>query len=144
VSNRPFDDLSQPRIWLEALAFAATLQMREAGSVELVSSDVLQFENSRNPFLHRRTWVSFYLSLAVKYQELNASIHERAEGLERQGLGSVDALHLACAEKARAGYFITCDDRIIKRYRGEALKVMNPVNFVINEVIDNDGDQDGY
>ena len=63
--------------------------------------------------------------------------------MKSQGLGSVDALHLACAEKARAEYFITCDDRIIKRYRGRKLKVMNPVNFVINEVIDNDGNQDG-
>lgn len=134
VYNRPFDDLSQPRIWLEALAFAVILQMREASSVELVNSDVLEFENSRNPFLHRKTWVSFYLSLAAEYQESDESIRKRAQGLENQGLGPVDALHLACAEEARAEYFITCDNRIIKRYRGEALKVMNPVDFVIEEV----------
>jgi len=140
VYNRPFDNVSQPRIWLEALAFAAILQMREAGSVKLVNSDVLEYENSRNPFLHRKTWVSSYLSLAVAYQELDDSIRMRAQSLEKQGLGSVDALHLACAEKATARYFITCDDRIIKRYRGEALKVMNPVDFVINEVIDDDRD----
>jgi len=29
VKNRPFDDLSQPRIWLEALAFAIIFQMAE-------------------------------------------------------------------------------------------------------------------
>ena len=40
-----------------------------------------------------------------------------------------------------AEYFITCDDRIIKRYQGEALKVINPVNFVISEVIGDGGDQ---
>ena len=143
VYNRPFDDVSQPRIWFEALAFAAILQMRESGSVELVNSDVLEYENSRNPFLDRKTWVNSYLSLAGIYQEVDDSIRIRAQGLESQGLGSVDALHLACAEESKAEYFITCDDQIIKRYRGKGLKAMNPVNFVINEVIDDDKDQDG-
>ena len=74
VYNRPFDDVSQPRIWFEALAFAAILQMRESGSVELVNSDVLEYENSRNPFLDRKTWVNSYLSLAGIYQEVDDSI----------------------------------------------------------------------
>jgi len=141
VYNRPFDGLSQPRVWLEALAFAVILQMLESGSVELVSSEVLEFENSRNPFSHRRVGVSFYLSLAKDYQELDESIRKRARVLESQRLEPLDALHLACAEEAEAEYFITCDERIIKRYQGEALKVMNPVNFVISEVIGDGGDQ---
>jgi len=61
--------------------------------------------------------------------------------LEGQGLEPVDALHLACAEEAKAEYFITCDDRIIKKYRGETLKAMNPVSFVMSEVIENGKDQ---
>jgi len=141
VYNRPFDDLSQARVWLEALAFAVILQMLESGSVELVSSEVLEFENSRNPFPHSKVWVSFYLSLSKDYQELDESIRKRARVLESQRLDPLDALHLACAEEAKAGYFITCDERIIKRYQGEALKVMNPVNFVISEVIGDGGDQ---
>jgi len=32
VYNRLFDDQTQPRIWLETLAFAVILQMIEAGS----------------------------------------------------------------------------------------------------------------
>jgi len=141
VYNRPFDDLSQARVWLEALAFAIILQMIESGGARLVSSEVLEFENSRNPFAHRKGWVSFYLGLAKDYQELDESIRKRALVLESQRLEPLDALHLACAEEARAEYFITCDDRIIKRYQGEALKVMNPVNFVISEVIGDGGDQ---
>lgn len=142
VYNRPFDDLSQPRIWLEALAFSTILQMIELGSVESVNSDVLEFENSRNPFSHRRAWVRFYLGLATHHQKLDESIRKRAQVYESQRLGSIDALHLACAEEANAEYFITCDDRIIKRYQGEALKVMNPVNYVISEVIEDGRDQD--
>ena len=141
VYNRPFDDLSQPRIWLEALAFAVILQMLELGGVELVSSKVLEFENSRNPFPYRKGWVSFYLSLAKGYQELNEAIRRRARSLESEGLKPLDALHLACAEEAKVEYFITCDDRIIRKYRGKALKVVNPVNFVMSEVIGNGGNQ---
>ena len=89
--------------------------MRESSSVELANSAVLEYENSRNPFLDRKTWVNSYLSLAGIYPELDDSTRIRAQALESQGLASVDALHLACAEKAGAGYFITCDDRIIKR-----------------------------
>ena len=64
VYNRPFDDQAQPRIWLETLAFAVILQMVEAGTVELVTSSVLEYENSRNPFLVRRNWVAHCSRLA--------------------------------------------------------------------------------
>ena len=49
VYNRPFDDQTQPRIWLETLAFALILQMVEAESIQLITSSVLEYENSRNP-----------------------------------------------------------------------------------------------
>lgn len=78
VYNRPFDDTLQPRIWLEALAFAMIMRMIEVGDAQLLSSDVLEFENSKNPFPQRRTWVAFYLSLADYHQRLDAPIRERA------------------------------------------------------------------
>ncbi len=37
VYNRLFDDQTQPRIWLETLAFAVILQIVETGSLELVT-----------------------------------------------------------------------------------------------------------
>jgi hypothetical protein len=54
VYNRPFDDQTQPRIWLETLALGIILQMIEAGEIELVSSSVLRYEHSRNPFFPLR------------------------------------------------------------------------------------------
>ena len=32
--NRPFDDQTQPRIWLETLAVSLILQMTEAGEID--------------------------------------------------------------------------------------------------------------
>ena len=42
----------------------------------------------------------------------------------------MDALHGACAEQAGAEYFLTCDDRVIRKYKGE-MKVINPIEFVL-------------
>lgn len=50
VYNRPFDDQTQPKIFLETQAVVIILQMVEAKTVELVSSSVLEYENSRNPY----------------------------------------------------------------------------------------------
>jgi len=131
VYNRPFDNQSQPRIWLETLAFTVILQMVELREITLVSSSVLAYENSRNPFPQRRAWINDCLSLAGHTQLVNGAIRLRAQEIERQGLKPIDALHLACAEAAQADYFITCDDKVIQRYGGERTKAINPVDFVM-------------
>lgn len=55
-------------------------------------------------------------------------VEQRSKGrvqLERQGLKAVDALHVACAEAAESEYFLTCDDRLVRRYQGDKLRVLN-------------------
>ena len=138
VYNRPFDDQTQPRIWLETLAFGLILQMVEAGEVELASSSVLGYENSRNPFPLRMQWVERCMELAGVHQQVDESIRERAEDLEREGLKALDALHVACAEAAGSEYLLTCDDPIVRRYQG-GIKALNPVDFVLSV----GGDQHG-
>jgi len=132
VYNRPFDDQTQPRIWLETLAFSVIMQMVEAKSVALVTSSVLTYENSRNPSVLIRAWIERCSRLAKYHQPVDASIRHRAEILEREGYKAIDALHVACAEAAKANFFITCDDRLIRRYRrgGGALQMGDPVEFV--------------
>ena len=46
------------------------------------------------------------------------------------GIKGLDALHLACAERLKAGYFVTCDDRIIRKYTGKVV-VVNPVELTM-------------
>ena len=131
VYNRPFDDQTQPRIWLETLAFAVILQMIESGDIQLVTSSVLAYENSRNPFQMRRNWVDHCSRLASHHHRVDGSVRQRAEALEQQGLKAIDALHVACAEAAGCEHFLTCDDRLIRRYEPEVLQVLNPVDFVV-------------
>lgn len=99
--------------------------------VELISSSVLEYENSRNPYPIKQEAMSRYLQIAGFKQEVNEEIRQRAEQLEQNGLKAIDALHIASAEAVGSDYFITCDKRLINRCSGLAMKVMNPVNFVL-------------
>ena len=132
VYNRLFDDQSQPRIWLETLAFSVIVQMIEDKTVVLVASSVVSYENSVSSDAVARNWVTRCTALACENQFVDVRIRERAEELEREGFKALDALHLACAEAAGCDYFVTCDDRLMKRYRRRrrALKICNPVEFV--------------
>ena len=56
---------------------------------------------------------------------------ERVNVLKELGFPDIDALHVALAEKARADYFVTCDDDIIKLYkRHKDLVKVNIVSLI--------------
>lgn len=131
VYNRPFDDQTQPKIFLESQAVSIILQMVETKLVELVSSSVLEYENSRNPFPVKQEAMNRYLQMAQFRQEVNEAIRQRAEQLEHNGVKAFDALHIACAETVGNDYFITCDKRLINRCSMLTMKVINPVDFML-------------
>jgi predicted nucleic acid-binding protein len=129
--NRPFDDQTQPKIFLETQAVVIILQMVEAKAVETISSSVLEYENSRNPYPIKQETMNQYLQLAELRQEVDEAIRQRAKELEKNGLKGIDALHVACAEAAKSDYFITCDKRLINRCLGLTMRVINPIDFVL-------------
>lgn len=94
---------------------------------------MVAYENSRNPHELQRNWIEKTIGLADYYQPVNQEIKKRGEELEKDGLKALDALHLACAEAANAAYFVTCDDRLIRRYQSlsrQQLKVCDPTEAV--------------
>ncbi|MEK7237421.1 MAG: PIN domain-containing protein [Nitrospirota bacterium] len=129
--NRIFDDQSQPKIYLEASSMLIIFMLIDSGAIEFVSSDVLLFENSSNPYLERQAFVSLCIQKVKQIQTIHEGILARAQEMEKQHIKGLDALHLACAEELKADYFLTCDDIILKRYKG-IIKIQNPVDFVIN------------
>jgi hypothetical protein len=62
--NRPFDDQTQPKIFLETQAVIVIFQTIRAQVIELVSSSVLEYENSCNPDPVKREAMSQYLQMA--------------------------------------------------------------------------------
>ncbi|MEM9214420.1 MAG: PIN domain-containing protein [Cyanobacteria bacterium P01_F01_bin.150] len=129
--NRPFDDQSQPKIFLESQAVTLIFQMIEDGLVELVRSFVLAYENSRNPYPNKQRAMSRLLQAAQVNQKIDESIRQRAKQLEHNGVKAMDALHVASAEAAKSDWFITCDKRLINRCSELELRVVNPVDFVV-------------
>jgi len=131
VLNRPYDDQRQPRVWLETLCFVLILQMLEQGEAELVRSSFHDLENKESRALERRTWVEACLNLATHIVRVTSEIERRAGALAKIGVKPLDAAHLAAAENARADYFVTCDDRLLRAYRG-SLRVLTPPELILN------------
>ncbi|NET24420.1 PIN domain-containing protein [Okeania sp. SIO1I7] len=138
VYNRPFDDQTQKKIALETEAVKLIFQMIEEKSIILVSSEALELENRKNPYLLQKLIMSRYLQKATLYQPLNLAIKERANELTQQGIKQFDAYHVACAEIIQADYFLTCDKRLISRCQNLSLKTLNPVNFILDVCDENE------
>lgn len=130
VFNRVFDDQTQARIAIETQAFRMVLQLLEMEQVELVNSSVLEYEAQKNPYPERQRWVKRCLSLAKIYIPITKEIIARGKELEKDGVKSIDALHIASAEKADCSYFLACDDRLLRRYTG-TVNALNPASFML-------------
>ena len=129
--NRIFDDQTRARIYLESSSMLLLFMLIENHLVEIASSDVLIFEKSQNPYDDRRMFVSLVLQKAATFKSSDENTLKRAEAIEQQyNIKGMDALHLACAEQLQVDALITCDDRMIKRYKGKTT-VINPVAFTM-------------
>jgi len=132
--NRPFDDQSLPRNRLEAEAVIVILDQIEEGIVEMISSSALLYENLKSPLVYRREYVATYLDMASVFVTTDETLRERAREIAQRGIAPLDALHLASAERAGADWFLTCDDRMLRKARSGKLtvgaKVSTPVEFV--------------
>jgi predicted nucleic acid-binding protein len=115
--QRPLDSKIQIRIILEAESVLGILTLCERGLLDLVASDALMFEVERNPNLARQEYALEALAQASAFVELDEQVEKRARELHQQGIKPLDALHLACAERASADYFCTCDDELLRKAR---------------------------
>jgi len=132
IYNRPFDDQTQVRIRLETIAIFSILQRIKNGDFSLLWSFMIDYENSLNPYNNIRSEIGMASSIANETITPDESILAIARNFEAKGIKSRDALHLACALKGEAEYFLTCDDKLIKRASelGINLNIMNPLRFV--------------
>lgn len=132
--NRPFDDQEKLRIRLETEAKLGVQEMILANRLELAWSYILDFENELNPFEQRKVAVRQWRRHATVDADETKEILEKAEELVQVGLKSKDALHVACAIVLKCDYFLTTDDRLIRKAAGiTEIKVTDPVTFVREE-----------
>ena len=129
--NRPFDDQREIRVRIEAEAKLFVQDLIRVGSLELVWSYILDFENAVNPFEERRTTIGAWRQLATHDIGETLEIVQQAGFFAELGLRSKDALHLACALAGGCKYFLTTDDGILKRGKNAlGIVVVDPATFV--------------
>ena len=127
--NRPFDDQSQLRIRLESEAKLKIQEDIRAGIHELVWSYVLDYENSRNPFVEKKQ-ISKWKHSAKDDVEENSELMKIAIGILSEGAKKIDSLHIASAITAKSDYFLTTDDGIMKRAALiQGVKITDPIGF---------------
>jgi len=116
---------------LEAEAKLCIQEHIRSGTLELVWSYMVDFENAANPFEERRTTISGWRQYAAMDVEETAIILQHATLLAGKGLKAKDALHIACAIAGECTYFVTTDDDILKRrYDVHDITVIDPTAFV--------------
>ena len=90
---------------------------------------MLDFENGENPFEFKRNSIQKWEYVAISMIKTNDEITEIAEKLKMQGLGTMDALHIACAIYTKADYFVTIDDKILNK-NINLINVISPIDYI--------------
>ena len=136
--NRPFDDLSQDRIYLEAEAILSIISHCENGDWILLSSGIIDYELSRISNSDRLEKIQALYENASIRLKLTTEAEERAKYFQSCGIKPFDSLHLALAETSNADVFISTDDKLIRTANriGTKIKVVNPVTWVMEVTSD--------
>ena len=133
--NRPFDDQTQDRIHLEAEAILAILNQSRMSGWSVIGSDAIDFEIAKMPDHDKQLMVQILSTLHDTHVKVDAGVEKRALELKKMGLKALDALHVACAEKAKAEVLLTTDDHLLsKAARNKRIlkvKVENPLRWVM-------------
>ena len=116
---------------LESEAKLAIQQSIRSGKLDLAWSYIMDYENNKNPFQERKEQIGKWKDYAKINIEENENILEIAKLMRAQGLKNMDSLHLACAISAKADYFITTDDKILKKSNAiQGISITDPIEFI--------------
>ena len=127
--NRPYDDQSVIRNYLETEAKLFIQAGILHNIFELAWSYILDFENSLNPYSERRNQITKWESIAIVNIAETSRIIQISNDIMKIGLKPKDALHIACAIEADCTFFITTDGKILNKPINQIV-VINPVDFI--------------
>lgn len=130
--NRPYDDQTQIRISLETQAKLYVQDLIKNKKLDLVTSYVLWYENSQNPYETKRTTISEFIQKnTAEYIDIDKVdiIKLKAEEIMKTGIKMKDAYHIACAVFSSCDFFLTTDDRLLK-YKTDEMQILNPIDFI--------------
>jgi len=132
--NRPFDDLTQSKIYLEAKAIESILLIYEKKELEIYTSQAVLFEMSNISDSSKKSQVEdLHNALPLKNIEYTDLIKNRAIELKEYNIKDLDSLHIAFAESAETDYFITTDKFLLNISKRLTIKtkIISPIDFIM-------------
>lgn len=129
---RPFDNHDDTRIRLESEAVLAIIG-RCSLDWDLITSTTVLYEISSINDPVKKSHIIQLTGRAREIVRIDAELLLRADTIEKTGIMGMDAIHLACAEKAGA-VFLTTDNEVIRIMKTHSqdisVRVDNPLNWL--------------
>ena len=127
--NRPYDDQSLLRNYLESEAKIFIQKEILQKNYELAWSYMMDYEISFNPFMDRKIQISKWKNLAIVDISESKEIINVANEIMNKNIKPKDSLHLSCAIKAECNYFISTDDKILNKSIDNII-IIDPIDFI--------------
>ena len=127
--NRPYDDQSLLRNYLEAEAKLYIQEEILHNNYELAWSYMMDYEVFFNPFSDRKTQILKWKSIAIVDIDESEKVIAFANEISKKNIRPKDSLHLACAIEAECNYFITTDRKILNKPI-KMITVIDPIDFI--------------
>jgi predicted nucleic acid-binding protein len=132
--NRPYDDQSLLKNYLEAEAKTYIQKEILQKKYELAWSYIMDYEVFFNPFSDRKNQIIKWKEIAVVDINESEKIILTANEIMKKNIRPKDSLHLACAIEAGCNFFITTDRKLLNKHI-DSITVVNPIDFItIHEV----------
>ena len=128
--NRPFDNQSQDRVFLESESILAVMSHCERGSWTLTSSDMIEYELSRLSNASKLRKIKKLCNAAKDRIVSTENTKALARDYQKIGVKIMDSYHLALCEENNISVLLTTDDRFIRA----AAKIMSRTR-VVNPVL---------
>ena len=127
--NRPHDDLSLLKNYLEAEAKTYIQEEIIQKKYELAWSYIMDYEVFFNPFFDRKNQIMKWKNIAVVDINESEKIIAVANEIMQKNIKPKDSLHIACAIEAECNYFITTDNKILSKSIDKIL-IIDPIDFI--------------
>ena len=92
---------------------------------------ILDIENDQNPFEEKRRTIEKWKNLTIVDIEETADLMEKANNFVKYGIKAKDALHVSSAIEGKADYFISTDDKLVKKLSVvDEIQAVNPLDII--------------
>jgi len=134
--NRPYDDQSFLKNYLESEAKIFIQKEILQKKYELAWSYMMDYEISFNPFIDRKIQILKWKNLAIVDINESKEVIRLANEIKMKNIKPKDSLHLSCAIKADCNFFITTDGKILNKTI-DNITILDPIDFIkLPEVYD--------